>query len=199
MSADIKKEEFISKSKIKTRGWTEKLIDEFLSEPDKLSQNPFYRNAPDIKLYKIDRVEKIEDTVEFKELYEKTKKRKESSKKAILTKTKNIIEYVDGLIINIKKIDEKELKGKAIDSFNEWKSYKSEDGYCGNGDKLFFNRIIVNFLRHECSNYEKKLDEIYGKVGIDDAYMRLKNKVLDAIKNTYPFLSEECERQKIKI
>jgi hypothetical protein len=48
-------------------------------------------------------------------------------------------------------------------------------------DPVFLKRISVNFLRHRLTGYEAHLADIYGKVGTDTAYPKIKAKVLDAI------------------
>lgn len=59
----------------------------------------------------------------------------------------------------------------------------------------FLERITVNYLRHELSSYENHLTRVAGQVGAEDAYWRIKEKVLDAIAGAYPHLAAECCRQ----
>jgi len=47
---------------ISERGWTKGLIEDLLGEPDLLVDNPHYKTAPQMRLYFLDRVEKIEKT-----------------------------------------------------------------------------------------------------------------------------------------
>jgi hypothetical protein len=58
--------------------------------------------------------------------------------------------------------------------------------------------IMVNNIRHTCTNYENTLKNVY-KIGIRCGYQRYKNAVLENISSYYPYLSEECDRQKYKI
>jgi hypothetical protein len=46
------------------------------------------------------------------------------------------------------------------------------------------------------TSYEKHLAQIAGRVGTDDAYLQIKEKVLDGIAEVYPWLAEECSCQK---
>ena len=55
---------------------------------------------------------------------------------------------------------------------------------------------MVNYLRHELSSYENELNETAGKVGVRDAYLEIKDKVLFAIGDSYPELQNECRRQR---
>lgn len=61
------------------------------------------------------------------------------------------------------------------------------------------NRHIINYLRHSCTQYDSEL--LYAdEKGILNGYFQslLKNKILDAITVSYPFLKASCEYQKSK-
>lgn len=58
------------------------------------------------------------------------------------------------------------------------------------------NRIMVNSIRHDYSNYELGLKQVHKLNLPEDMYFRYKNIVLDQISYQYPFLKDECERQK---
>jgi hypothetical protein len=64
-----------------------------------------------------------------------------------------------------------------------------------NSDARFLERILVNYIRHQLTIYESELEEIYGKVGNDDGYKLLNNKIYDKISEVYPSLKNECNRQ----
>lgn len=55
-------------------------------------------------------------------------------------------------------------------------------------------RILVNYLRHAATPYERLLRE-YPRA----AYGALKRRTLDAIADAYPYLREECDRQSEEI
>lgn len=59
----------------------------------------------------------------------------------------------------------------------------------------FLQRITVNHLRHNLSNYEARLDALFGRVGKQEAYRILNAKIYERIAAEYPMLKEECERQ----
>ena len=44
--------------------------------------------------------------------------------------------------------------------------------------------------------YEEELKEFKGVVGVGEAYLIVRNRILDLIAQTYPPLQAECERQK---
>ena len=61
------------------------------------------------------------------------------------------------------------------------------------------NAIMVNNIRHNCSNYDKSLKQMRRINRSDNDYYQYKNCVLEKISNKYPYLKDECYRQKRKI
>jgi hypothetical protein len=56
----------ITKTELKSRGWTDALIARFFPAPTKENPNPHYRSAAPVKLYDVAQVASIESTAEFK-------------------------------------------------------------------------------------------------------------------------------------
>lgn len=69
----------------------------------------------------------------------------------------------------------------------------------GKVSQEFLDRVTVNFLRHEHTRYDEHLKVIARKVGSQQAYALLKNKVLHRISQVYPELHDECVRQRVEI
>lgn len=192
-----KKDNYFSASGLKYRGWTDALIKRFLPEHDKECPNPHYRHAAPMRLYSADRVERIEESQAFKEAVEKSSKRKESAKKAVETKKQQAMNYALTVDISIPKMTLKELFEFACEHFNNRQRGRAERS--GNWDYElvfpefcsfeFLSRISVNFLRHECSEYEEHLEELYGVTGKQAAYETIKRRVNEAIYNMYPELA----------
>jgi hypothetical protein len=55
---------------------------------------------------------------------------------------------------------------------------------------------MVNYVRHNLTNYEEELYYMSGKVGCHEEYYFYKDAVLDRISETYPELEDACRRQK---
>jgi hypothetical protein len=53
----------------------------------------------------------------------------------------------------------------------------------------FLSRIARNYLRHELTDYEERLGQLFGKVGTEQAYNRLKNRIHRAISKAYAELT----------
>ena len=57
----------------------------------------------------------------------------------------------------------------------------------------------MNYLRHNLTEYDHELENVAGKIGIAKAILMIKEKVYDAIALAYPYLSQECNRQKQRV
>lgn len=197
---------YYCKTELKGRGWTDSLIKRFLPEPDKTYPNPHYKDGAPMCFYAERRTKEIEESVEFKEAKEASSKRKESSKKAVETKKAKIVEWVNGLKIEIPDYDRETLIKKACEHFNARKRYQKElydewasrhyEDICEDyepdfsiaspeSEEPFLARITTNYLRHCCSNYEKELKRLFGKTGKDEGHDILKARINDAIHKKY--------------
>jgi hypothetical protein len=201
------KTEMITKSRLKSeRGWTDKLIKEFLPVPDATKPNPNYKNGPPMLLFAIDRINNIEETNEFKALQEGAAKRKESAKKAVETKLQQLWTWLNTLEINVPVFDKPKLIKRACDHYNNMQQEREFEGRstCGmtataESDLKFLERICVNYLRHCLTKYEKHLDDMSGKVGFGEGYEEIRRKIFLKISENYIWLADECKRQQVAI
>lgn len=199
------KEGYLSRGKLKERGWTDGIIRKFMPLCDKEKKNPYYASASPMKLYLLERIEQIEKSNEFKKEIIKSQPRKKSSQKAVETKLQKIRSYIKNLKIIVKKIPIDVIQKKAIKDYNDFKeAIEIERGDFDyqkatiNSDALFLNRICVNYTRHNLTIYENELEKIFGKVGSKEAYHLLNEKIYSVISGTYPILSDECTNQLLR-
>jgi hypothetical protein len=198
-------EEYLSRGKLKERGWTDRIIKNFMPLCDKEKKNPYYASAYPMKLYLLERVKQIENTDKFKKEFTKSQPRKKASKRAVETKLKKIRDYIKNLKIIVKKMPINLIQKKAIKDYNDFKeAIEIERGDIDyqratiNSDILFLNRICVNYIRHNLTIYENELEKIFGKVGSKEAYRLLNEKIYSVISSTYPTLSDECSNQLLR-
>ena len=186
------KKKYITTSVLKEHGWTATMIERFLKTPDAYKQNPCYRSAAPMKLYDPARVKRIERTKVFKETLEESAKRKQSAQKAVETKRQKALEYAKTVDITIPVMDFDRLRVLACRHYNNlhYNDLHFMLADPKSSDPDFLGRITVNYLRHECSEYEDYLVDIYGVIGNHSAYMILKQRVNEKIFNTYPELKE---------
>ena len=196
------KEQYVSLKGLKAEGWTDKLIQKFLGNPDKTARNPMFASAAPVKLYSRTRVQSVSQTPEFPEEKQKADARKKGAQKAVSTKKDALMAEIEKLEIQVKILPFEKVKSLAIDAYNDHKAYISmEYGHdCEfaskkNNDKNFLDRIVVNFIRHELTSYDHSLEIIAGKVGASLALAEIRRKVYAAIAEAYPVYAEECKRQ----
>jgi hypothetical protein len=182
---------------LKQRGWSNKLIHSLLGEPDLTKMNPFYRSAPGMKLYLLKRVEEAEKNKAFIDFQPLREKYRQRALKVAEKKRDELLAYVEALKIKIPRFPKDQLYKFACKHYNRlWEEREAFDKHAEPADdEAFLNRIAVNFLRHACSSYEDRLEELHGKVGNFLAYFALKEKILTKIAECYPYLAEECKRQ----
>lgn len=201
--------EYITRAGLKLRGWTPKIIKSFIFEPDVITKNPYYKAGPPMLLYSFTKILEIENSSDFVELKNKTEKIKQSSKKAVETKLNKLKNYLNDIKFYLPILDQKDLYEKSITHFNEFQEFKQnnynnyqdrdyKEANLGS-DPSFLCRIAVNYLRHQLTDYEEELFYIKGKVGFAFGYKEIKNKIFDLIIYKYPYLKNECEKQRIKL
>jgi hypothetical protein len=193
--------EFMSKSTLKNRGWTDKSIESFLKNADKTANNPYYKSASTMKLYLTSRVLATEKSKEYITFQTISNQRKAASVKAAQTKKKQLLQRINACKIELEQRSPLEVRQDAIIAYNDFKEqmlWEREHEYTPateNSDAEFLNRITVNYLRHSLSNYDDQLGDIFGRVGVGDAYTILNEKIYAKIAETYPHLREETEKQ----
>ena len=192
------KADFLTKSNLKERGWTEKTIERWLGEADRTKTNPYRKSGPPMQLYRLDRVVETEANPEFVASQAGLDKRRESAAKAVATKEKQTMDYVRGLVPSVGIIHDKNtLIEAACEHYNDLHASRGHDDKYAHprSDQDFLQRITVNFLRHQMSGYEDHLDQVFGKTGAGNARLVIRDKVLRAIADSYPWLASECFRQ----
>jgi len=185
------------------RGWTDALIRDFLGEPDFTKKNPHYSSSAPMKLYYLEKVEETEKLEDFKIRKEKVEKRRGSAKKAaqkaVQTKKENLLRSVEEMEIHVEELKDAAVIKIACESFNDWKRYKRDYDYepadPKKSDKTFLDRITVNFIRHELTDYDHSLHVVAGNVGVLEAVWRIKEKIFYAIAKKYPQYIGECSKQ----
>ena len=215
----MKDHNYLTQKSIIERGWSQRLIDKYLIIPDKEKINPHYRSGPMMKLYLLSRIEEVESLEEFKEEYIKVQKRKQSGKKASETHKNKLeqylLEWLDNMEINIKipSMSVEQLLKKAILHYNDIYYEKIMSGEkerisfnindvlinnfidieCEDSDILFLRRISVNYLRHSFNDYDLLLEETNIKYWKQEAYLKMKNYILDRIVEKYPYLKKSIQ------
>jgi hypothetical protein len=184
---------YLCKTELKLRGWTDALIDGLLRAPDRTRPNPHCRSKPPMRLYLRVRVEQAEATEDWRAEQARRGPRRAAARRAVETKMRKTQQYAQGVEVKVPLLTRERLIRLACDHYNQ----RGGDFLAGpDSETMFLERICVNYLRHELTNYESHLGRIAGKVGSWDGYREIKGRVLDAIAARYAWLGEECARQR---
>lgn len=190
---------------LKDRGWTEAGITRFLGEPDERKQHPFYKSQPPARLYLIARVEAAEATDEWQQWRAEAEVRQERGRKQAEARKAALVERVASRRIDVPVLAHDDLARLAVEHRNMVQMERAErfdnwDDYMpmvhGTLPLPLLKRLAVNYLRHECTDYDSDLDRLHGRVGRQEAAAMVRRTVLDAIADAYPTLADECERQR---
>lgn len=185
-------------------GFTEGMMKKLLPEPEE-RPNPYYKSGAPMKLWPKSVVDELVTTDEYKRANEKAEKRRASARKATETKRAKTRAQIDEAIseIRVKCPESMQTYEGALEAGVRHKSMLDDERgaeYCGDPSQAnneTKERWAVNYIRHKLTKYEKSLYDIKGKVGVNEEYLRYRAAVLDEIARCYPFLANECERQKL--
>ena len=190
-------QEYITKPHLKNRGWTDAMVKKFLGAPDMTKPNPHYKKAAPMGLWDAKRVSKAERSQEWQTEKEKSIGRKASAQKAVKTKTDKAKEFARTVDIHVPVMDYNEVVKKACWSYNDFHEYlfmeRGHDYTPADMDSNpdFLCRITMNYLRHECTSYEKQLYKLFGKTGVHEAHDILQQRINAEIMRVYPQLNNE--------
>lgn len=198
----------LSRSQVKKLGFSDRLIDELLPEPVE-KMNPYHHSGPPMCLWEEADVKRAMETDEFKAHYAKyhtaPEKRKAAAQKAAETRRKNLLDHARSIIPEIEVDDDwtkEELLEAGRQSKHDFEVY--ERGRYGDTshlctDKYTLERWAVNFVRHRLTSYDAEWYRMAGKTGCYEAHNLYHDAVNQKIAETYPFLAQECRRQRCSV
>lgn len=194
----MEEEKLITQSTVLSMGFTKSMIDKLLPAPT-LKQNPRYKSAAPMKLWKEADVLAVMETAAFQEAAAKAAQRKQAAAKAVDTKRKNAEVLADDLIasIHVQRIELPELEKLALASQQRWYDFRGR-GEIEFPDRETVDRWMVNYIRHELCDYDDSLYTLFrpGKMADKDKlYPKVKHETLAKIAQVYPELADECEAQ----
>lgn len=185
-----------TKAAILERGWTKSMIAKLLPEPI-LVENPWYRSADPMKMWKVSDVEAAESTPEYAAAVEKAAARKAGARKAVQTKTDKLTDAAAAFLatVTVERMDLTALRVMAEN--RKYSQIESRGGDYLGADSETIDRWTVNMIRHEYTRYDDALYRNIGKVGTEQAHRIIKNGILDKIADVYPELRDACDHQKV--
>jgi hypothetical protein len=189
-------ENYLTKTELKQRGWTEAMMKQLLPEP-MISVNPHCRRMK-MYLWKESDVTQAEKKQDFQERIEKRKPHQERAQRAVKTKQEKMKTILLAAIekIRVKKMDFQKVTRLALSAKRNWYLYTGQwENTAFSPDEKTIQRWTVNYIRHNLTEYDSFLFSVKGKTGISFAYPLYRKAVLEKIADVYPALREECDRQ----
>jgi len=189
------KEIYITKTTLLNRpGWTASLVVRLLRDPDQRKKT--HRIRQPLALYAMSRIEQAEASVEFTSAQKDIAKRKAAAAKAVETKIAKLMAQIDAMTVTVQRHKLAHVRRMAIENYNARGFNRGFSVYATEkDDPAFLDRITVNFIRHELTEYDTVLWEIAGKTGVSQAVTGIRQRVYSAIAQEYPDLKHECDRQ----
>ena len=198
-----KKEEYITVTGlVEKRGWTRSMATKLLENLDyKEVNNPYYKCAAPMILYYLKDIKRIEKTKKFAQLKEKAEKRKISAKKAVETKINTTVDIADTFSVTVERIDLEDLREYTLEEKQNWYNYNFfstlnreiwKNAYSADEDTI--KRWMVNFIRHNLSDYDEQLEILEGRIGKSKGYSHFKTKLAEEMKKVYPELEKEIKK-----
>ena len=216
---------YVSLAGLRVRGWTGGMVHRLLGAADRLSVNPRFRDAPRVRLYRMERVEAAERSEEFRAAVESSGRRSEAVRAAVWRRKEEVLERIRNEPIDVPRLDPGRLALRAV----EHRARKeAEWGRTGNPhaggtasigtasistasigsaadhappdpvDRSSLAPWKVDYLRHRLGHYDQLLDALPGhgrSSGRAEAATLLRERICAAIAEAYPTLAQECERQ----
>ena len=179
-------------------GFTKSMIANLLPDPI-LRDNPRYKSAAPMKLWKKADVLDVMGTEAFQAEAAKAARRKAGASKGVETKRENARVLADELIsaIHVQRIDLDELREMTLEAQQDWYDF-CERGEIGDPDHETVERWMVNYIRHNLCEYDNSLYVLFrpGKMANKDMlYPKVKIETLTKIAQVYPELAGECKKQ----
>jgi hypothetical protein len=104
------------------------------------------------------------------------------------------MQQVAKLTVSVEALPLSIVRRRALNAFNSRTEDESAYDTSGSG---FLDRITVNYVRHELTAYDRQLEDVVGRVGVQEAVRTIRRMVYATIAATYPRLAAECERQRV--
>lgn len=155
--------------------------------------NPVFTSRPPATMYLLKDVKAVATSGAGQQRLAQRTKRSESAKRAAARRRDDLIQKTLATNFSIPEMPWDDLIERACRHYNSRKV--NATSIRPDADEGTLHRIMVNYLRHECTQYDEHCASLMGQTGKEDAYPAVKELVLEAIAEKYPELIAECYRQ----
>jgi hypothetical protein len=166
----------LTQTALRGRGWTPAMLKRFAPEP-RIKRRRF---GGHLCLYPRDQVLAIEESEDWKAAAAVGAKRSAAGRATAARAAAELVETVQELKLRL--VVPAGALDKAIDSYNfrQFERMRWDDGRPGasrSSSPHFLRRIVGNYLRHECSNYDHVCRAIRARPGTAKAYETLRQRI----------------------
>jgi hypothetical protein len=200
---------YVSLAGLRMRGWTGAMVHRLLGAADRLSVNPRVRGAPQVRLYRLERVEAAERSAEFRAAADSSGRRSEVVRAAVRRRREETLERIRSEPIKVPRLDPGRLALRAMEHKarrEKEAGWNRDGGRDSHGDRLArppgdrssLDPWKVDYLLHRLSHYDRLLDGLPGhgrNSGRAQALTLLRQRICTAIAEAYPALTHECEKR----
>jgi hypothetical protein len=184
---------FFKRSQLRRRGWTNSLIARFMPEPDgNLPTDHPVANCETFRIFLRSRVKAIESTPEFQRAVQD----RISMRRALHRVARTPLEHLlAGITVPV--VPWNVLVTRACNNYNRWCQRHERirtEPVTPTPSTAMVTRIVVNYLRHNLTDYDEILKDNVRLLGIH-VYPILKKAVIEQIASKYPRLAVECRSQ----
>ncbi len=193
----------LSVAGLRARGWTAGMVRQLLGEPDLLRGNPYFRTAPQTRLYCVERVATAEASEEFRAVSAAAARRSVAAKAAAQRRRREVLARIAAEPVDVPRLAPGRLAAAAVAHRNQrdvertyWRwDHVPDPATVESAEASALARWKVNYLRHRLTRYDELLDGLHRTTGRAAAEEMLRQRIYAAIAKTYPDLAQECERQ----
>ncbi|GAA3892065.1 hypothetical protein GCM10023084_50990 [Streptomyces lacrimifluminis] len=198
---------YVSSAGLRARGWTGGMVHRLLGTPDRLRVNPRLRTAPQVRLYRVERVTAAERTDEYRRVAESSARRSVAVRNAVRRRRSEVLERIRTEPIEVPRLDPRKLALRAVEhrarreaaaggpiELTDANSVQDT----GRAGRASLAPWKVDYLRHRMNHYDQLLDGLPGgerDSARAEATDLLRRRIRAAIAEAYPPLEQECERQ----
>jgi hypothetical protein len=184
---------FFKRAQLRRRGWSNCMISLFMSVPDGTMPTDYPgARFKTFRIFRRERVKTIEATPEFQQAIGERLARR----KALHCRARTPLELLIAGI-TVPAIPWVRLVDLTCRNYNEWaKDHPSlwKRTISPDSSAALLPRIVVNYLRHNMTDYDEIIRENVRRIGIH-VYPLIKRTVIEQIASKYPRLVVECRRQ----
>lgn len=190
--------ELWTRTALRNRGWSKRLIDLLLGEPDQITRNMRYGEASAlIRLYIADCVREAEGHPDFIAYQASRSRRAAATRAAAKRRSIATLRTIEMVPIEVLRLPIEHVMQASAERWARRQRDRSNPGCDAENAPLVVRQCwAVDYVRRELTDYDEHLVErVAQRIGAAKAARRLRGRILDAIAEAYPDLAAEARRQ----